>query len=86
MLVQYWRWISRAVQGDLARHSAQNRRERVDRGRAAPACAATVAITFAVCLALPLGVLAAVQRGRFWDRIAMGIGLVGSPCCRSGWP
>jgi peptide/nickel transport system permease protein len=77
--VQYWRWISRAVQGDLGQ-GIQHKiavSELIGPRLVNSLKLATVAITLAVCLALPLGVVAAVQRGRLWDRIAMGIGLGG---------
>jgi peptide/nickel transport system permease protein len=38
---------------------------------------AAVAITLAVGLAFPLGIIASVHHGRLWDRLAMGIGLGG---------
>lgn len=79
VLVQYWRWISRAVHGDLGK-GIQHKiavSELIGPRLVNSLKLAVVAITLAVCLALPLGVVAAVQRGRLWDRIAMGIGLGG---------
>jgi len=79
VLVQYWRWISRAVQGDLGQ-GIQHKiavRELIGPRLVNSLKLATVAITLAVCLAVPLGVVAAVQRGRLWDRIAMSVGLGG---------
>jgi peptide/nickel transport system permease protein len=79
LLVQYWRWISRAVQGDLGKGIQHKMAvsELIWPRLLNSLKLATVAIALAICLALPLGVVAAVQRGRLWDRIAMGIGLGG---------
>jgi peptide/nickel transport system permease protein len=88
VLVQYWRWISRVVQGDLGQ-GIQHKiavSELIGPRLVNSLKLATVAITLAVCLALPLGVVAAVQRGRLWDRIAMVIGLGVNRCRRSGSP
>jgi len=79
LLVQYWRWISRAVQGDLGKGIQHKMAvsELIWPRLMNSLKLATVAIALAICLALPLGVVAAVQRGRLWDRIAMAIGLGG---------
>jgi peptide/nickel transport system permease protein len=79
LLVQYWRWISRAVQGDLGKGIQHKMAvsELIWPRLLNSLKLATVAIALAICLALPLGVVAAVQRGRLWDRIAMAIGLGG---------
>jgi peptide/nickel transport system permease protein len=79
LLVQYWRWISRVVQGDLGKgiqHKMAVSELLIPRLLNSLKLAA-VAITLAVCLAFPLGVIASVHRGRLWDRLAMGIGLGG---------
>jgi peptide/nickel transport system permease protein len=79
MLPYIGNWISRAVQGDLGQ-GIQHKiavSELIGPRLVNSLKLATVAITLAVCLALPLGVVAAVQRGRLWDRIAMCIGLGG---------
>ena len=66
LLVQYWRWISRAVQGDLGKGIQHKMAvsELIWPRLMNSLKLATVAIALAICLALPLGVVAAVQRGR----------------------
>ncbi|MGH2392824.1 MAG: ABC transporter permease [Candidatus Limnocylindria bacterium] len=79
LLVQYWRFLRRAVQGDFGvslRH-----------GQAAlPLIAARLpatlqltvtAMLLAIALAVPLGVLAATHRGGPLDLLAMGVALLG---------
>jgi ABC-type dipeptide/oligopeptide/nickel transport system permease component len=79
LIVQYGRWLSRALQGDLGK-GIQHRLPVVE--LIAPRLInsiklAAVGMGMAVLLAVPLGVMAAVKRGQIWDRIAMGIGLGG---------
>ena len=38
---------------------------------------ASVAMLITICISLPLGVVAAVYRGRVWDRVAMVVALLG---------
>ena len=38
---------------------------------------ASVAMLFVVVVSIPLGVVAAVWRGRLWDRLAMSVALLG---------
>lgn len=38
---------------------------------------AVAALGFAVCVALPLGILAALRANSIWDRLAMGVSLAG---------
>jgi peptide/nickel transport system permease protein len=79
LIVQYGRWISRALQGDLGR-GIQYKIPVIELIRPRlwnSIKLAAVSMVMAVLLALPLGVLAAVKRGQVWDRIAMGIGLGG---------
>ncbi|ETW95213.1 MAG: hypothetical protein ETSY1_31555 [Candidatus Entotheonella factor] len=78
-IVQYGRWLYRALQGDLGK-GIQHKIPVLD--LIAPRLLnslklAAVGLAMAVCLAVPLGVIAAVKRGEFWDRIAMAIGLGG---------
>lgn len=79
LLVQYWRWISRAVQGDLGKGIQHKMAvsELLWPRLLNSLQLASVAMALAVGLAVPLGVLAARQRGRAWDRLAMAIGLGG---------
>jgi peptide/nickel transport system permease protein len=79
LIVQYGRWITRVLHGDLGQ-GIQHKVPVLD--LVAPRLVnslklAGVGVLMAVLLSLPLGVLAAVKRGQLWDRIAMGIGLGG---------
>jgi peptide/nickel transport system permease protein len=79
LIVQYGRWLSRALQGDLGK-GIQYKVPVIELIRPRlwnSIKLAAVSMAMAVLLALPLGVLAAVKRGQIWDRIAMGIGLGG---------
>jgi len=79
LIVQYGRWASRALQGDLGK-GIQYKVPVIELIRPRlwnSIKLAAVSMAMAVLLALPLGVLAAVKRGQIWDRIAMGIGLGG---------
>jgi peptide/nickel transport system permease protein len=79
IVVQYGRWLERALHGDLGK-GIQHKVPVVE--LIAPRLVnslklAAAAVAMAVVLALPLGVMAAVKRGQVWDRIAMGVGLGG---------
>ena len=79
LVVQYSRWISRALQGDLGK-GIQHKIPVLE--LIAPRLVnsiklAAVGMAMAVLLAIPLGVMAAVKRGQIWDRIAMAVGLGG---------
>jgi peptide/nickel transport system permease protein len=79
LIVQYGRWVSRALRGDLGK-GIQYKVPVIELIRPRlwnSIKLAAVSMAMAVSLALPLGVLAAVKRGQIWDRIAMGIGLGG---------
>jgi ABC-type dipeptide/oligopeptide/nickel transport system permease component len=79
LMVQYGRWLSRALQGDLGK-GIQHRLpvvELITPRLINSIKLAAVGMGMAVLLAVPLGVMAAVKRGQIWDRIAMGIGLGG---------
>ena len=77
--VQYWRFLQRAIQGDFGislRHGQSS----------LPLIAARLPATFqltvtamllAIVLAVPLGVLAATNRGGKVDLLAMGVALLG---------
>ena len=79
IVVQYGRWIERVLHGDLGK-GIQHKVpvvELIGPRLLNSIKLATVGVVMAVVLALPLGVVAAVKRGQFWDRIAMGVGLGG---------
>jgi peptide/nickel transport system permease protein len=77
--VQYWRFISRAITGDLGR-SITSRRPVVDLIMdVAPQTIelAVAAMSLALAIGIPLGVLAAVYRNTWVDRIAMLVSIAG---------
>ena len=77
--VQYLDWLWNAVRGDLGRSFNLRRPvaevifQRLPTTMLLGACA----IAFAVALAIPLGVLAAVKPNSAFDRFALGIAVVG---------
>ena len=79
LVEQYWRWLSLAVRGDLGRgifFSAPVFDLVLNRlGRSIPLAA--LSISFALLMAVPLGVLAATNRRRWVDRLVSGVGVVG---------
>jgi peptide/nickel transport system permease protein len=79
LLVQYGRWLNRVLHGDLGQ-GIQHKvavLELIGPRLVNSLKLATVGVSMALALSLPLGVLAAVKRGQLWDRIAMGVGLGG---------
>lgn len=83
LTVQYFHFVSQAVQGDLGvsilsgRPVMQEFRERF----AATAELGILAMSLAVLVGVPLGVSAALFRGRWWDRLAtsLAVGLYSLP-------
>ncbi|WP_417773820.1 ABC transporter permease [Stappia sp.] len=79
ILVQYGSWMARAVSGDFG-DSFYFSKPVVDllaERLPATATLAALAITLAVVMAIPLGMLAAVFQNRFPDRLALAIGTIG---------
>ena len=79
LLVQYWRFLKRAVHGDFGislRHGQSSLPLIVARLPATLQLTVT-AMLLAIALAVPLGVLAATHRGGPIDLLAMGVALVG---------
>ena len=79
LLVQYWRFLKRAVHGDFGislRHGQQSLPLIAARLPATLQLTVT-AMVLAIALAVPLGVLAATHRGGPVDLLAMGVALVG---------
>ena len=77
--VQYLTWIGRTLRGDLGISLAQQRPVSQVLGRK---IGATVQLAiggwiFALLVGVPMGVLAAVKRGTFWDYIGRFFALVG---------
>lgn len=76
---QYITYVSRLVQGDLG-VSVRSREPVADLIAArlpASLALAAVAMLFAIAMALPLGIVAALNRGKALDRLASGLALFG---------
>lgn len=76
---QFWVYVSNAAQGDFG-VSLRTRRpvvELVGDRLVSSLTLVSVAFIFALVISVPLGVLAAVHRHRFWDRAALVISLLG---------
>ncbi len=79
LLVQYWRFLRRAVQGDFGvslRHG-QSSLPLIAARLPATLQLTVTAMLLAIALAVPLGVLAATHRGGPLDLLAMGVALLG---------
>lgn len=79
IIIQYLNWLAGAVQGDLGRSHylktdvSEVIFTRLPNTMILGACA----ISFALLMAIPLGVVAAMRPNSFIDRIALGIAVVG---------
>ncbi len=72
---QYFKFVSNAIRGDLGTSILSGRpvlAEFIER-LAATAELGITALVFAVLVGIPLGLCAALTRGRFFDRAAMGV-------------
>ena len=79
LIAQYWLFISRAVQGDFGESLYY---DKPALGVVLDAFPATIqlaltAFAFAVLVALPLGIVAAIKRDTFWDYFAVGLSVIG---------
>jgi peptide/nickel transport system permease protein len=79
MVVQYVRWLGRAVQGDLGRsyRASMPVGELILQRLPATLQLAAAAILISLCLAIPLGILAAVRRNTWVDFSALGFAIFG---------
>jgi glutathione transport system permease protein len=77
--VQYWRYISRAVQGDLGRSLVTRRSVSDEIRRTFPNTLELVVVSSAwsILAAIPLGVVAAVRRNSIFDKLSMAVALIG---------
>ncbi|WP_116084856.1 ABC transporter permease subunit [Tropicimonas sp. IMCC34011] len=77
--VQFWEYFTGVLQGDLGRSFVTNRPVWDEFFSLFPATLelALCAIIFAIALGLPAGIIAAVYRGKFFDRALMSTALVG---------
>jgi ABC-type dipeptide/oligopeptide/nickel transport system permease component len=72
VVVQYWRFVSRAVQGDLGQSIRSKRPVREMIAEALPNTAklAFASMVLGLAMAIPLGVLAAANKGTWIDSVA----------------
>lgn len=79
LAVQYGRWFARAIRGDLGRSTYYGQPVTQAIGEKLPVTLqlAGMALVFAVVLGIPLGVLAAVRRGRWADYLGSSLGVLG---------
>lgn len=77
--VQYWRWLSSALQGDLGRsYVSQEPVLNLLIGRIWPTIQlAIVAMVVALCIAIPAGVLSAVYRDTWVDHVSRVVAFLG---------
>ena len=75
LVVQYWDWISGVVQGDLGRSILTNETvlNEINSRLWVTASLNIAGILIAILVGVPLGVLAALRRGRFVDRALVTI-------------
>jgi peptide/nickel transport system permease protein len=79
LIVQYLEWIGRALRGDLGESPYLNQpvtkmiRERIGVTMTLGVCA----LMFAIILAIPLGILAAIRPNTWIDRIALTLSVLG---------
>ncbi len=79
LYVQYWRYLTKLVQGDLGTSIMTARPVMEDILRFFPATLelATIATLMGIFLGIPMGVLAAVNKGRWPDHVVRVFGLLG---------
>jgi len=77
--VQYWRWASRMVSGDLGVSLSNSRQVSTLLGQrfGSTATLAVTALLLSIVVAIPIGILSAVHRNGWFDRIATVIAFVG---------
>ncbi|MGH6926472.1 MAG: ABC transporter permease [Propylenella sp.] len=79
LIVQYGIYLQHAAQGDFGRSLRNNYpvTELVGTFLVNSLKLASAAMLFVIVVSVPLGVAAAVYRGRIWDRLAMTLALLG---------
>ena len=79
LVLQYWQWLTRALSGDFGTSVYLKRPVAEVIAERAPVTMTlgALAISFALLLSIPLGVLAAVRPNTFIDRLALSIAVVG---------
>ena len=76
---QYFNWIKKAVVGDLGEsyHMNMSVNEAIKTHIGPTLSLAILAEIIALCIAIPLGIVAAIKRGTATDQTVMGISLLG---------
>ncbi len=79
VVVQYWRYVSQAVRGDLGRSILSRRpvSEEVATAFANTLELVLAARVWSLLVAIPIGVLAAVKRRSIFDKLSMVVALLG---------
>jgi peptide/nickel transport system permease protein len=79
IIVQYWVYLTNALRGDFGRSLRNNYPVTLLAGEYLlnSMKLATWAMVFVVLVSIPLGVVSAVYRGRFADKVAMTVALLG---------
>ncbi|MGU9961685.1 MAG: ABC transporter permease subunit [Candidatus Puniceispirillales bacterium WSBS_2018_MAG_OTU23] len=79
ILVQFWHYLLGVLQGDLGQSFATKRPVWDEFFALFPATLelSICAMILAVCLGLPIGIIAAIKRGKLFDRALMSSALVG---------
>jgi peptide/nickel transport system permease protein len=77
--VRYLHWMDRVLHGDLGYswRTRQSVTQLIDQKLPVTAQLGVMAFVMAVLIGIPAGVVAAVQRNRFWDYVANAFGLAG---------
>jgi peptide/nickel transport system permease protein len=79
VIVQYLDWLTSAVQGDFGQsltYKEGNMKIIIER-MPATIQLAIASLIFSLSIAIPLGIIAATNRGAFWDRLSMALALLG---------
>jgi peptide/nickel transport system permease protein len=79
IVIQYARWLKGVVSGDMgtSRISGKPVWREINVRFPATLCLAGTSLVVSLCVGLPLGIVAALQRGNRWDHLATGTSLIG---------
>ncbi|MCA9838297.1 MAG: ABC transporter permease [Trueperaceae bacterium] len=79
LVEQYWRYLQRLFQGDLGRSYQQRTEVKTLLLSRLPATLqlSLGAIVFELLIGIPLGILAALEFGKFWDKAIMVLAFIG---------
>ncbi|MGH2372871.1 MAG: ABC transporter permease [bacterium] len=77
---QFVRWLGRAVQGDLGRSlfSRLPVRRIIGQHIGPTLMLSGLAVTVALCIGIPLGVVSAVYRNSWWDQAGLALAMLGA--------